>query len=66
MEKELNYLSTKISDLEWDISYSESESKKSQDIVRRGELTHSLEDMNEELEILNNILNALTISELTV
>jgi len=60
MEDELNYLSTKIADLEGERDYYEREANKAEDQDSRTHNNWMAEKRNTELEHLNNILNAVT------
>ena len=64
MENELNYLSEKISELETEVAYYERESLKTECFKKRQDINDICTSKNTELEYLQNILNALTISEL--
>lgn len=60
MEDELNYLSTRISDLEQERDYYEHEASRTEDQDSRSHNNLMAEKRNTELEYLNNIQNAVT------
>ena len=64
MENELNYLSEKVDELQTEVSYYLRESGRSECQVKRSDLNEILQRKETELEILENILNALTINQL--
>lgn len=64
MEKELNYLSERVSEIETEIIYYENESRKSESEALRNHWSDCIEKSNTELEILNNILSVVTSSVL--
>lgn len=65
MEKELNYLSCKIEMLEGKINTLENNKKNYTTTTEINFYVSQKIDMEQEHEILENILNALTINELT-
>ena len=60
MEDELNYLSTKIAELEEERDYYEREANIAEDQDSRSHNNWMAEKRNTELEYLNNIQNAVT------
>ena len=64
MEKELNYLSNKIEILEEKIETLETNKKNYTTTTEINFYVSQSTDMEEEKEVLENILNALTINEL--
>jgi prefoldin subunit 5 len=64
MEKELNYLSNKIEILEGKIETLETNKKNYTTTTEINFYVSKTTDMKEEKEVLENILNALTINEL--
>lgn len=65
MEKELNYLSNKIEILEGKIYTLEANKKNYTTTIEINFYVSQKIDMEQEHEVLENILNALTIKELT-
>jgi len=65
MEKELNYLSEKIEDLQQDVDFYESESKRNESEIERAELNEIWTRKTTELEYLENILNYITAQYLS-
>lgn len=65
MEREMNYLSERIDELDIETSYYHRESQKTESEQKRTDLNSILERKVTELEILENILNRLTETELT-
>ena len=65
MEHELNYLSNKIDELETEVSYYNREVSKTESEKKRTDINNIIEKKETELEILQNILNAVTEHALT-
>tara|TARA_B110000003_G_scaffold56335_1_gene56352 strand:- start:47 stop:265 length:219 start_codon:yes stop_codon:yes gene_type:complete len=59
MENELNYLSDKIDDLEWEVSYYNREVAITESEQKRTDMYNILERKETELELLQNILNVV-------
>ena len=65
MEEELNYLSEKINELEYDRDYNEREANKAEDVDSRMHHNMMGEKINTELELLETILTAVISYALT-
>jgi len=60
MEEELNYLSEKINELEYDRDYNEREANKAEDIENRTYHNGKCCELNTEIDLLETILTAVT------
>ena len=60
MERELNYLSHKIDELETEVSYYNREVSKTESEQKRTDINNILKQKETELELLQNILNVVT------